>query len=167
MTYDYYKAVRDDVRNAILEHDYSDEIARCESMDEVVSELGKLMWIDDYVTGNVSGSYTGDREKTKSYLAGNEELIIETLESAFGSNVEGYKNAILDPDFADVNIRCCLLDDSIWRVLEEPQINRYVRGLVGTKRVQSKNKKPVKPKAKKTVKAVGRKPSTKFRGGRR
>lgn len=158
MTYDYEKAVKDDVRKAILDNDYGDEIARCGNMDEVVHRLENLMNIDDYVTGNGSGTYTGNREKTRSYLAGNEYLIVKALEAIFGDDADAYKDAIMDPDFADVNIRCHLLFGAICEVVDEPQIKRYVQGIIGTKKVQSKNVKP-----KKTVRKPVRKPTVKKR----
>ena len=82
-------------------------------------ELYDGMWIDDYITGNGSGSYTFNRYEAQEYVLQNMELLVEALEE-FGE-VESIGEIVKNGDWerADVTIRCYLLPQVLGDVLEE------------------------------------------------
>ena len=78
-----------------------------------------MLWTEDSVTGNASGSYTFDREQAKEYVSDNMELAVEACRE-FGC-IEKFADAIADSDyeFLDVTIRCYLLGEVIEEILAE------------------------------------------------
>lgn len=107
-TYNYYEAVKRDVKNVIGEYDidYSQDIAT------TYSELYDELWTNDSVTGNGSGSYTFNRYQAEEYLAHNLSLAEEALDY-FDSEIK------LDAEYLDVTIRCYLLANALKEVLED------------------------------------------------
>ncbi len=160
MTYDYMKAMVEDIKDAI--EDYEDAIRECSDIDEVKSKLNDDMWIDDSITGNGSGSYTFNSAKAAEYLVGNSDILVDAMEE-FGSGPDQYKEALTNPEYADVTIRCYLLGQAIDEAFEDPDIIEYVERILGENdEVESDNRKIVKrtsmpSKAKSSLK----KPATK------
>lgn len=107
-TYNYYEAVKRDVKNVIGEYDidYSQDIAT------TYSELYDELWTNNSVTGNGSGSYTFNRYQAEEYLAHN-LLLAEFALEYFGREFKG------DAEFLDVTIRCYLLCNALQEVLED------------------------------------------------
>ena len=62
MKYNYLEAVKEDIKNYLLdnisEYDTSD-------LDDFKETLYEYLWDEDSVTGNASGSYTFNREEAK------------------------------------------------------------------------------------------------------
>lgn len=85
--------------------------------DELEEKLYDDCFIADSVTGNASGSYYCSRYKAREAIRGNEEDLIDALE-CFGAEAEEYKRAIIDPEYADVTIRCYYLAEVIADVCE-------------------------------------------------
>lgn len=112
--YNYYEAVKDDVREYI-----ENEINLNEwkgNRDGLEEKLNDDLWICDSVTGNASGSYTFNAWEAEENLCHNLDLLEEALDE-FGSD-KGY---LLEngAEAADVTIRCYLLGSTIAEVLDE------------------------------------------------
>lgn len=77
--YNYLQAVKNDVRAAIEEGrvyiDYDNNI------DDIIVSVEDILWADDAVTGNESGSYTSDSEKAKSYVSKNLDLLADAIDA--------------------------------------------------------------------------------------
>lgn len=107
--YDYLSAVESDVReyieNNVNFHDYSD-------LDEMKEDLNEKLFVEDSVTGNVSGSYTFNTWKAEEYLCHNLDLLAEANEEFGGSS-----DILSDgAEKCDVTIRCYLLGQAIENV---------------------------------------------------
>lgn len=112
--YNYYEAVKDDVREYIEnEINLNEWKGNRERLEE---KLNDDLWTCDSVTGNASGSYTFNTWKAEENLCHNLDLLGEALDE-FGSD-KGY---LLEngAEAADVTIRCYLLGSTIAEVLDE------------------------------------------------
>lgn len=100
--YDYYNAVYNDV-----EEFYNDnkEVYECLDRDDLIEKLTDDCFIADSVTGNASGSYTFSRYEAEENLCHNTDLLADACEE-LGSNPA---TLLLEPEAADVTIRCYLL----------------------------------------------------------
>lgn len=113
--YDYLQAVTDDVVYYLKENVLDDPRSFEEIASLDVDQLNDDLWIEDSVTGNSSGSYTMSTLKAEQNLVGNYNLLCETL-TEFG---DGDRKVIdLDPEAADVTIRCYLLSQAIDDAIE-------------------------------------------------
>lgn len=112
--YNYYEAVKNDVREYIEnEINLNEWKGNREGLEE---KLNDDLWTCDSVTGNASGSYTFNTWQAEENLCHNLDLLEEALDE-FGSN-KGY---LLEngAEAADVTIRCYLLGSTIAEVLDE------------------------------------------------
>lgn len=112
--YNYYEAVKDDVREYIEnEINLNEWKGNREGLEE---KLNDDLWTCDSVTGNASGSYTFNTWEAEENLCHNLDLLEEALDE-FGSD-KGY---LLEngAEAADVTIRCYLLGSTIAEVLDE------------------------------------------------
>lgn len=112
--YNYYEAVKDDVREYIEnEINLNEWKGNRERLEE---KLNDDLWTCDSVTGNGSGSYTFNAWEAEENLCHNLDLLEEAL-NEFGSD-KGYllKEGA---EAADVTIRCYLLGSTIAEVLDE------------------------------------------------
>lgn len=112
--YDYRKAVCDDIRdyindNGIKATDYT-------SREEMFEALNDALWVEDSVTGNGSGSYTFNTWKAEENLCHNLDLLGQAMEE-FGCSPEDLMTK--GPNWADVTIRCWLLSECIYEVIDE------------------------------------------------
>lgn len=111
--YDYYSAVREDVKNVVInDYNYIDELK--EDREAFEQRLEDELWTNDLVTGNGSGSYTFSTWQAEENLCHNFDLLKEACED-FGSNIDILDNA----EACDVTIRCYLLNNAISNVLDE------------------------------------------------
>ena len=116
MKYNYLEAVKEDIKNYLLdnisEYDTSD-------LDDFKETLYEYLWDEDSVTGNASGSYTFNREEAKEYVGDNFDLMVE----AYKEFDDTYRllDCLENFDFEtiDVTIRCYLLGQAIDEVLDE------------------------------------------------
>lgn len=122
--YNYYEAVKEDVES-VLEDDnseFKELIENASDKSDVYSEIYEILFDDDSVTGNRSGSYTYNREKARQYIKGNLNLLRNALRE-FG--YDPYDKDIIDeyykiePEKGDVTIRCYLLGEILDEVLDE------------------------------------------------
>lgn len=113
--YDYYEAVKEDVKNYIDNEitlsDYNDK-------DELCQYLKDTLWTEDSVTGNASGSYTFNRYEAEENLCHNWDILEEIAED-WGEDSLDFFN----PEALDVSIRCYLLSGAISAVLDDMKDN--------------------------------------------
>lgn len=115
-TYDYEKAVFNDVKDVLLEEmPRIVEDSEAEEIEDIRDTANDMMWDDDNVTGNGSGSYTFSRIMAELFLIGNSGLYEEALEE-----FDGKFDA--EPEKRDVTIRCYLLPSAIDRALEDEEV---------------------------------------------
>lgn len=111
--YNYMEAVKEDVKSYI---DSEINFTDFDSLEELEEKLNDDLWTEDSVTGNASGSYYCNSYNAEESIAHNWDLLEKALD-AFGQNdiniIE--KGA----EWADVTIRCYLLDSAISEVLED------------------------------------------------
>ena len=111
--YNYLENVTSDAKQAILENmndwDFSDR----EELEEIANDL---LWVDDSVTGNGSGSYTFSTWQAEENLCHNMDKLEEAC-NEFGQDIgEAVKQGA---EYCDVTIRCYLLGQAISAALDE------------------------------------------------
>ena len=117
--YDYYKSVKEDIKQRLNDwfdfkniEDYSD-------IDEVINAVHDDFFNDDSITGNGSGSYTFSSWKAEENLCHNMDLLKEALDE-FGGDLIDY---IDSAEACDVTIRCYVLGqvvrDAVTEFVEE------------------------------------------------
>lgn len=117
--YNYLQAVTDDVKDYITNNINLTDYGDIEALDEYLNDV---LWTEDSVTGNASGSYTFSRWEAEENLAHNFDLYIEALWEF------GYTDLAcvdFDGERADVTIRCYLLSQAIAKALEDLDIVLY------------------------------------------
>jgi hypothetical protein len=112
MTYDYLKAVKDDVREYIENEIDLKDFTR----DELEEKLNDDLWNNDSVTGNASGSYTFNSYEAGENLNGNWDLLADALDEFGDTSSNVFRQG---PEYADVTIRCYLLSKAIREVLDD------------------------------------------------
>lgn len=110
--YDYKEAVKEDVLKYIRNEVNFSQFDTLEDLEEFLNDV---LWINDSVTGNASGSYTFSTWEAEENLCHNLDLLVEALEE-FGCDYEVLKQGA---EAADVTIRCYLLSSAIAEALEE------------------------------------------------
>ena len=110
--YNYLEQVTSDAKEAILEHmnewDFNDR-------DELEQIANGVLWTDDGVTGNASGSYYFNAWKAEEALCHNWDLLEEAID-AFGGDTDILRQGA---EACDVTIRCYLLMQAIGAALDE------------------------------------------------
>ena len=113
--YDYYKNVREDVKQRLNEwldfnriNDYSD-------IDEVISAVYDDFFNSDSITGNGSGSYTFNSWAAEENLCHNMDLLKEALDELGGE----FNDYIDSAEACDVTIRCYVLGQLVGEVVKE------------------------------------------------
>lgn len=117
--YDYLNAVINDVKAAIkdLGEDEKKELAGLDE-DGKKEYIYDLLFDDDRVTGNASGSYTFNAWEAEENLCHNGDLIEEAAR-CFGYSLNDLTD--LGPEGVDVAVRCYVLPQAIDKVLEEEE----------------------------------------------
>ena len=115
MTYDYFRAVKDDLIQFIKDEYDPEEYYDLEDFREAVDGGA---WIADQVTGNASGSYTFSTWQAEENLSHNWDLLEEAL-SEFGQTFDPEKGA----EHYDVTIRCYVLGQVLDEAIEEAGID--------------------------------------------
>lgn len=115
--YDYVKEMKD----IIVENfeDWKDDMDwDTDDRDSLEESMNDDLWAEDSVTGNGSGSFFFNREEARDAVRGNEDDLVEAIEE-FGNDIESYKKALTDPEWADVTLRCYFLGQAISEALDE------------------------------------------------
>lgn len=118
--YNYYRAMKEDVKEMIRTYDACGGFCEIDSIDELADWIQETAWDDDSVTGNASGSYTFSRVEAKANVLDNMDLLLEMAES-FGETAEQIGQHFLNEDweYFDVSIRCYILGDVAYSVAAE------------------------------------------------
>lgn len=112
MAYDYREAVKDDVLEYINNEINFEDF---DTLEELGEHLNEVLFTEDSVTGNASGSYTFNTYEAEENICHNLDLLGEALEE-FGGGYDILKDGA---EAADVTIRCYLLGECIAAALEE------------------------------------------------
>lgn len=112
MAYDYREAVKDDVLKYINNEINFEDF---DTLEELEEHLNEVLFTEDSVTGNASGSYTFNTYEAEENICHNLDLLGEALEE-FGGGYDILKDGA---EAADVTIRCYLLGECIAAALEE------------------------------------------------
>lgn len=111
--YNYLETVTNDAKAAILENMNNWSFSDREELEEIANDL---LWIDDNVTGNGSGSYTFNTWQAEENLCHNMDELEEAC-NEFGQDIgEAVKQGA---EYCDVTIRCYLLGQAISAALDE------------------------------------------------
>ena len=110
MKYNYLENLKGDIKDYIEENkEY------LKGNDE--NELYDIMFLEDSITGNASGSYYCNAWKAEESLCHNMDLLIEALEM-FGYD-ESFNAMEKGAEWCDVTIRCYLLGQALGEVLDD------------------------------------------------
>lgn len=113
MSYNYRKAIARDIMDYINSEIIFDEwIENREGLEE---HLNDVLFIDDSVTGNASGSYTFNTYKAEEYIAHNWDILADAIDE-WGLDCNPFAKGA---EWCDVTIRCFLLSECIAMVLDE------------------------------------------------
>lgn len=113
--YNYYDEVLQAVEEAVKDG-YSPEMLEPEDLDAYAEKLNEVLWVDDSVTGNASGSYFCNSYKAEEALAGNWDLAAEALEAFGCDDINAFEKGA---EWVDVTIRCYLLGQCIGNFIEQ------------------------------------------------
>ena len=118
MSYNYFDAMNDDVMEYIgNEVNLAEWKGRRFELEEYLSDV---LWIEDSVTGNGSGSYTFSRAIAKEYVLENIDELLQAIEDfCIDAETVGRKFLEEDWEYFDVSIRCSLLGQVISSVLDD------------------------------------------------
>jgi hypothetical protein len=122
--YDYYEAMKEDIKNYIAENYTAEELhENLLDIDNFSEQLNDDLWTVDSVTGNSSGSYTFSRATAKEYILSSSENIDVLREALKEFCVDGdtiaEKFLSEEWEYFDVTIRCYILNGVIYEVLED------------------------------------------------
>lgn len=124
--YDYEEAVRDDIKDYILENYDRNDLTDFDDEDDFKDCLIDILVDEDGITGNISGSYYCNSYKAQEALNGNMDLLRDACEELDLSNEE-VGERFLDGDFEyfDCIVRCYIatctnvIEDAVDELLEE------------------------------------------------
>lgn len=122
--YNYYEAMKEDIKNYIAENYTAEELnEKMLDFDDFSEELNDDLWTVDSVTGNGSGSYTFSRATARDYILSDSENVDLSREALKEFCVDGdtiaKKFLSEDWEYFDVTIRCYILGGVINDVLED------------------------------------------------
>jgi len=123
-SYDYYTAVREDVKQWIEGNNTWIPADVITDKDDFAEWLNDTLWTEDSVTGNGSGSYTFSTYDAENYICHNLDLLAEACEE-FGGNMDVLKDGA---EACDVTIRCYLLGGAISEVIDELENEGFFDG---------------------------------------
>lgn len=113
--YNYENALYLDVKNYLFENpdviaNRWDEEKKAVDIDGLKDDLNDILFSEDSVTGNASGSYTFSRYDAQEYVTENIDTCLEALEFFdVDAKTVGEKFLYNDWEYFDVTIRCYLL----------------------------------------------------------
>jgi len=121
MTYDYRKAMTDDILDYIA-NEKPEYLSGLIDFEEAREKLWEELWAEDSITGN-GGNYYDTEEKCFEYISGNTDLVYEAArEFCINDNIykmiERYTDKILGR-YLDCTTRCYILSSAIDLALEK------------------------------------------------
>ena len=126
MKYNYFKEVKNDIINFLDENsdvynsEYFINLLRQYKYDEemfcciLYDNLYGVLFLEDSVTGNSSGSYTFNRWEAEENICHNATLIQNVIDRYGAKNID-----FEEAEGIDVAIRCCVLKKVLKEVIEE------------------------------------------------
>jgi hypothetical protein len=116
MKYNYIEALKNDIRQYMEDNESYLNYTDREDLEE---QLNDLLWTADSVTGNASGSYTFNRAEAKEYVMDNMPLAVDAFREF--DQIDKFADYIQEENYEaiDVIIRCFLLGQVLYEVLEE------------------------------------------------
>jgi hypothetical protein len=116
MKYNYIEALKNDIRQYMEDNESYLNYTDREDLEE---QLNDLLWTADSVTGNASGSYTFNRAEAKEYVMDNMPLAVDAFREF--DQIDKFADYIQEENYEaiDVTIRCFLLGQVLYEVLEE------------------------------------------------
>lgn len=115
--YNYHEAICEDIREYIKYHYEADELReQMSDRDRFEEHLNDDLFADDSVTGNASGSYFFSTWKAEEAICHNYDLLSEAMSEFCCEPNDLAKGGA---EWADVTIRCYLLNQCIHEVLDE------------------------------------------------
>ena len=116
MKYNYIEALKNDIRQYMEDNESYLNYTDREDLEE---QLNDLLWTADSVTGNASGSYTFSRQEAKEHVLDNIDLLKDAYDE-FGQREQFTEDFFSENwERMDVTIRCFLLGQVLYEVLEE------------------------------------------------
>lgn len=127
--YNYLEAVKDDVKTWLVDNSSqfeeikdNNKIDGAIDWDGVKDDLNEILWNEDSITGNGSGSYTFNSKKARDYVLEGDglqylkELVDEgwLAYESIGKDVTNY-----DFEGLDVSLRCYFLSQAIEEVITD------------------------------------------------
>ena len=97
--YDYREAIKEDIRNYIIKNTDWEEHTNRNDLEE---RLQDMLWTEDPVTGNASGSYTFSRSKAQEYILDNLDLLEEAC-AGLGTDEATVGHWLLPSDFESMD----------------------------------------------------------------
>lgn len=110
--YDYMENVIADAEQAIMENIGSWKFADRDELEEVANDM---LWTNDAVTGNGSGSYWFSTYKAEEALCHNWDILADAIKE-FGGDVDILRQGA---EACDVTIRCYLLGQAISAAIDK------------------------------------------------
>ena len=127
--YNYLEAVKDDVKTWLVDNSSqfeeikdNNKIDGATDWDGVKDDLSEILWSEDYITGNGSGSYTFNREKAREYVLDGDGLqYLEDLVNEGWLTYEDIGKDVTNYNFEslDVSLRCYFLSQAIEEVVTD------------------------------------------------
>ena len=112
--YNYLEAVTNDVREYIRDNiDVSEWKGNRDGLEE---HLNDVLWTEDSVTGNESGSYYCNTWRAEEAISHNWDLLADALDEFGQDGVDVLRQGA---EAMDVTIRCYLLGRAIAEALDE------------------------------------------------
>ena len=119
--YNYYDAMENDIMTYIEDNYTPQELMKkLVNRDMWEEELNEVLWVEDSITGNASGSYTFARWQAKKYVVDNMDILKYAIEDYYidrDTIVDKFINE--DWEYFDVTIRCYILNGAIDSVLNK------------------------------------------------
>lgn len=113
--YDYYEEVQNAVEEAAT-NEYTLKMLEPMDLEEYEEKLNDILWIDDSVTGNASGSYFFNRYEAEEALSNNGDLMVEALKEFGYNDIDILEKGA---EWVDVTIRCYILSSCIAEYIDE------------------------------------------------
>ena len=136
MKYNYLESIKEDVKTYIQDnYTTKEQLEKLENKLEWGEHLNDVLWYDDSVTGNASGSYTFSRYKAKEYVIDNLDPLKDAIQD-YGLDSKTIVEKFIDEnwEYFDVTIRCYLLSQAIEMALED--LETYYNTILPIKEMQ-------------------------------
>ena len=121
----YFEQVKADVLNYLLDEveatadAYIVEGREQRDADELIEALDDVLWIDDSVTGNGSGSYYCNSSMARESILANIETVVDACKEWDCLDKFADKIATKDWEWLDVAARCYVLYGAVSEAVEE------------------------------------------------